>query len=207
VGANKRIIVGGIVFSVVLMLTVSVLLFRSEIARIREAKATRASIMGEIPDFSLVNQAGMMIGRSDLLGRVNLVSFVYTRCTGPCPTLSKQMAQLYSDWVTLPDIQFVTITVDPDFDQPDVLAVYAQRYGADPERWHFLTGERARVYDLVRNGFRASIEDSDTPHEILHSQRFALVDRKGRIRAYLDGESEDLRTAVRPVLKRLLAEN
>ena len=206
-GANKRIIVGGIVFSVVLMLTVSVLLFRSEIARIREAKATRASIMGEIPDFSLVNQAGMMIGRSDLLGRVNLVSFVYTRCTGPCPTLSKQMAQLYSDWVTLPDIQFVTITVDPDFDQPDVLAAYAQSYGADPERWHFLTGERERVYDLVRNGFRASIEDSDTPHEILHSQRFALVDRKGRIRAYLDGESEDLRTAVRPVLKRLLAEN
>jgi protein SCO1/2 len=189
------------------MVTVSFVLFTSEVARIREEKAKHASIMGELPDFSLTNQDRKLVGRSDLLERVNIVNFVFTQCDGPCPALTSQMTRLQKDWVSVLDVQFVSITVDPERDSPDVLSRYVVKQGLDTSRWHFLTGEKDRIHDLIRNGFRTEIGESDGPHEIAHSLRFALVDRMGRIRAYLDGKSEDLTSDVRPMVKRLLAEN
>ena len=205
--SNKRLIIATVGFAIVMMVTVSVILFRKEVARIREEKAKRASIMGELPDFSLTNQAGERIGRSDLLNRVNLVNFVFTNCAGPCPALTSKMSLIQKDWVSVSDVQFVSITVDPDRDSPEALRKYAAGFDFDPERWHFLTGDKARVYDLIKNGFLADVTASDGPHEIMHSLRFALVDRRGRTRAYLDGESKSLLTDLRPMVRRLLAEN
>ncbi len=204
---NKRLIIGIVGFAIVLMLAISGILFTNEIARIREEKATRATVMGELPDFSLINQQGKRVGRSDLLGRVNVVSFMFTECAGPCPALIGQIARLRDDWKSIPDVQFVSISVDPERDVPEVLAAYALRFGAKDDRWHFLTGEEARVYDLIRNGFRASVDESDGPHQILHSLKFAVVDKRGRIRAYLDGASKTMLDDARLVVRRLLAEN
>ena len=207
VPSNKRLIIAIAGLAVVMMVTVSVVLFKKEVTRIREEKAKRASIMGELPDFSLTNQAGERIGRSDLLDRVNVVYFVFTNCAGPCPALTSMMSRIQKDWISVSDVQFVSITVDPDRDSPEVLNKYAAGFDFDSERWHFLTGDKDRVYDLIKNGFRAEVTESDGPHEIMHSLRFALVDRKGRIRAYLDGESESLLIDLRPMVRRLLAEN
>ena len=204
---NKRLIIGIVGLAVVLMLVISTVLFTTEIDRIREAKETRATVMGELPDFALINQEGRRVGRSDLLGHVNVVSFIFTNCTGPCSGLTAQVARLQEDWETVPDVRFVSISVDPERDDPQVLAAYARKFGAKVDRWQFLTGEKARVYDLIRNGFRASVEESADPHQILHSLKFAVVDRRGRIRAYLDGESKSLLADARLVVRRLLAEN
>ena len=204
---DRRLIIWIVGLAFILMVAVSVVLFTSELARIRAEKAKRASIMGDLPDFSLTNQHRKLVGRSDLLERVNIVNFIFTQCGGPCPDLTSQMNLLQKDWGSVLDVQFVSITVDPERDSPDVLFRYVVKQGLDTIRWHFLTGEKDQVYDLIRKGFRAEIGESDGPHEISHSLLLALVDRKGRIRAYLDGKSEDLTSEVRPMVKRLLAEN
>ena len=206
-GPSRRVVFGVLGAAVVLMLTVTAVLFTREIARIREEKARRSEIMGEVPDFSLTDQTGRRVGRSDLLGKVTLVGFMFTRCSGPCGDLTSQMARLQSDWREIDDVQLVSISVDPTVDTRDVLAGYASRAGAIDGKWMFLTGEEDRVVDLVKKGFRAPIAPSVGEHEILHSERFAVVDRVGRIRAYIDGKSEDVVMATRPIVRRLMAEN
>ena len=91
-------------------------------------------------------------------------------------------------------------------DQPDVLKAYATGHGANPDRWLFLTGPESAVARLVRDGFRAPMSRSGSDHTIVHSERFAVVDRRGRIRAYLEGARDDLPVQVRQVVRRLLAE-
>jgi protein SCO1/2 len=100
----------------------------------------------------------------------------------------------------------VSITVDPERDTPAVLARYAERYGADPARWLFLTGDKRAIYRLATDGFRLGVVDPDDAGSstgwlrwaapspawathgskglVMHSQRFVLVDRQARIRAY-----------------------
>lgn len=204
---SRRMILGAVGVSVVLMLTVTVVLFTQEVRRLQAEKAQRASVMGALPDFALIDQAGQTVTRDDLLGRVLVVSFVFTRCAGPCPDLVRQMGVLNSAWGSVEDVAFVSITVDPGFDTPEVLADYARRAGAEDKRWTFLTGSPDRVVDLVRNGFRSSVAPSDGTHQIEHSLKFAVVDRRGRIRAYLDGTSERLISDAQPIVRRLLAEN
>jgi cytochrome oxidase Cu insertion factor (SCO1/SenC/PrrC family) len=204
---NRRLIFGIAGLAVVLMLTVTVVLFRQELTRVREAKLRRATIMGEIPDFRLVDQRGLPIGRDDLLGRIQIVNFVFTNCGGPCPALTEKMATLQNAWLSLPDVEFISISVDPVRDTPAVLADYAARFGAIDGRWRFLTGEPDRVLDLVRKGFKAAVSESEGEHQIEHSRKFAVVDRRGRIRAYLDADTQHLLADAGPIIRRLMAEN
>ena len=82
-------------------------------------------------------------------------------------------------------IQFVSVSVDPARDTPKKLAVYANQVGADPLRWHFLTGPEREISSLVQQGFRLAFAEGTDPAEpITHSQRFVLVDRLGQIRGY-----------------------
>ena len=202
----RRLVIRGLAVAVVLMVIVSGVLFKQEINRIREAKAERAKIMGELPDFALEDQAGRRVGRQDLLGQVSIVSFVFTRCSGSCPPIISRIKQLQDEWASLDRVGFVSVTVDPDYDTPAVLADYGERVGVDADKWRLLTGEPARVYDLIRSGFKASVEPSDGPHEILHSLKLAVVDPSGRIRAYIDSGSGDLKVQASAVVRRLLAE-
>jgi len=161
---------------------------------------------GEVPDFSLIERSGRRVTRADLLGRVWIANFIYTECQETCPLQSARMARLQAEFAAEEAVRFVSITVDPERDTPAVLARYAERYGADPVRWLFLTGEKRHIYRLAKEGFRLGVVDPDdqaaaggllgllTPHPalathgskglVIHSSRFVLVDRRARIRAY-----------------------
>ncbi|MCH7812911.1 MAG: SCO family protein, partial [Planctomycetes bacterium] len=87
-----------------------------------------------------------------------------------------------------PDVRLVSFSVDPERDTPRVLRRYAERYGADPERWLFLTGDEALIRAVAVEGFKlGSMDDL-----ILHSAKFALVDRTGAIRGYYDSGDADV---------------
>ncbi len=86
---------------------------------------------------------------TDLLGKVWIASFVFTRCTAGCPQISTTMKRLQGDLSGYPDVRLVTFTVDPEHDDPGELSRYADAYGADPERWLFLTGEARRNLSAV----------------------------------------------------------
>ncbi len=143
-----------------------------------------------VGDFTLTKSDGRSISRSDLLGKVWIASFVFTRCTGPCPQVSGTMARLQGELADQPDVRLVTFTVDPERDDPGELSRYAEHFGADPRRWLFLTGKEADVHRLLREGFRVPVEknaDGRPGEEIMHSPKLAVVDRQGRVRGYYDG--------------------
>lgn len=149
----------------------------------------------ELPDFALSATSSdgkaRPLRRASLLGRVWVADFVFTRCTGPCPILSARMARAQD---RLPaSVGLISFSVDPDHDTPSVLAAYAARYGADPARWLFVTGPKAEITRLVKDGFLLPVAENAAarPGErVAHSSRFVLIDAQARVRGWYDGEDE-----------------
>ncbi len=113
---------------------------------------------GQLPDFNLIERSGKPISRQDLAGKTWVAAFIFTRCAGPCTQISGSMAQLQSKLQDVPDTRLVSFTVDPEFDSPAVLTKYAERFGADPARWFFVTGEPKPIYELLRQGFKVGVQ-------------------------------------------------
>lgn len=160
--------------------------------RVRE----RLESFGNVPPFSLTERSGKKIQASDLAGKVWIADFIYTHCTDTCPLQSAEMKRLQDRFAKAADLRLVSITVDPKRDTPAVLSRYADRYGADSERWLFLTGAEKTIHSLAEDGFHLPAEEIAVPAPgssgtHLHSLRFALVDRGGAIRGYYDASEKE----------------
>jgi len=146
---------------------------------------------GTVPAFSLVDESGAPFTQAALEGRVSIVDFVFTRCDTICPVLSMKMERIQEKTFDKGDkIKLVSFSVDPKYDTPAVLAEYAQRYHANPERWHFVTGAYDKVYALIEGPFMTSMmrlpdRPSGVP-DIKHGGYFLLVDQKLHIRGIYD---------------------
>jgi len=151
---------------------------------------TPLPVLTQLPDFRLVERSGQKLGLSDLKGKVWIADFIFTRCPGPCPRMSSRMASLERDLRSEAGLRLVSISVDPEFDTREVLAKYAAQYHADEGRWFFLTGDKTAIHHLAKSGFLVGGVDDVT----LHTTRFVLVDRQGRVRGYYSSsDEEDLR--------------
>jgi cytochrome oxidase Cu insertion factor (SCO1/SenC/PrrC family) len=152
--------------------------------------------LGPVGDFTLTERHGQTVRPADLAGKVWVAGFIFTRCAGPCAQVTGSMARLQQECAELKDFRLVSFTVDPEHDTPEVLRDYADRYGADPQCWLFLTGKPEGVYSLIRHGFHLTAQPNEgeerTPgNEILHDTRLAVVDRHGHIRGYYNGTGPD----------------
>ncbi|MAE65875.1 MAG: photosynthetic protein synthase I [Phycisphaeraceae bacterium] len=164
-----------------------------------------------LPPFTLTERSGAPMGTEQLSGRIWIADFIFTRCMGVCPRLTREMSHLHAalaDHAARDDIRFVSITVDPEHDTPERLAAYADRFDADPQRWLFLTGERKTIWTLSRDGFKLPVADNpdDRMMPIIHTQNFILVDRRGRIRGYYDAMDPERLSRLRNDLDLLLRE-
>lgn len=117
---------------------------------------------GDVPDFSLLERNGQQVTKADLLGKVWIADFIFTRCVEKCPLVSSRMAGLQDVFATEDDVRLVSISVDPEHDTPAVLTRYAAGLGAHPQRWLFLTGDKTHIYKLAREGFRLGVFDAPT---------------------------------------------
>lgn len=145
-----------------------------------------------VPDFNLTERSGRQFTRQDLDGQVWVADFIFTRCAGICPVMSANMRKLQDK---LPkEIRLISFSVDPYNDTPEVLREYANRYGADPERWLFLTGDPKTIQDLSVGGFKLALDPTGgtEAEPITHSSRFVLVDQAGHIRGYYGTEDADV---------------
>ncbi len=160
------------------------------------------------PTFSLTRQDEQTITKDDLLGKVWIADFIFTRCAGPCPKLSARMRSIQSSLAEkTTDVRLVSFTLDPENDKPDVLRRYANRFRADPDIWWFLTNNSEdRMHELVEKGFFQSVFPGTEDQPIVHSNYFVLVDRKGHIRAAHDGMDPASKDRVLRDLDELLAE-
>lgn len=134
------------------------------------------------PEFALTSQDGAEVKLADLRGKVVAVTFIFTRCTDTCPVLTPMMSfvqdRLGSDFGT--KIAFVSITVDPERDTPEVLKEYGEAFGTNFAGWFFLTGSPPAIADVVRRYgvFAAKRENGNVDHTFLTS----IIDRRGVLR-------------------------
>lgn len=147
-----------------------------------------------VPPFALTERSGAPVNNADLLGKVWVASFVFSRCTGPCPSVSATMAKLQADLdlANRPDLRLVTFTFDPDTDTPAALKTYADHFRADPDRWLFLTGSEAELHRLARDTFKIGVArnakpDAPAGEKFEHTTYLAVVDKKGLVRGHFHG--------------------
>ena len=165
----------------------------------RGRQAERLPVLGTVPEFILTERSGRPIRRSDLDGTPWVADFVFTHCTGMCPALSARLADVRrrAAEAGVP-ARYVSFSVDPANDTPEVLRQYAERVGATGTDWYFVTGSRDALYDLIGKGFKLSVEERSPAavtasggELIAHSDRFVLVDGAGQIRGYYHGLDAD----------------
>jgi len=141
--------------------------------------------IAEVPDFSFTTQEGKTLTKADLLGKVWVADFIFTRCAGPCPIMTSHMAELASKVAKTPNVKLVSISVDPAYDTPEVLAQYAANVHADPTQWYFVTGPLDKVTTFTQQGMKQPLvsEPGAMPN---HSTRFLVIDQAGMIRSCHD---------------------
>ena len=157
---------------------------------------TMLPVFGQIPDFELVDSHGGDVDLEYLRDKLFVVNFFFTTCTATCPEQTRRIHELQQTLQSHPDwgdMRLLSITVDPGHDTPEVLRVYAEAAGADPEHWLFLTGSREAIWELSQEGFKLGVGDAppDAEMPLFHSPRFVLVDFYGRIRGYYDGLTDE----------------
>lgn len=123
----------------------------------------------------------------DLEGKVWIVDFIYTNCPAECPRMTSKMHGLEKRTAAEPEVYFLSISVDPDRDTPEVLKEFAGRYGAPNERWRFVTGDHSSVHLLAYQTFHVG----DVIGKIEHSTKFAVLDKHRTVRGYYSSFSED----------------
>jgi len=147
---------------------------------------------GAAPPFTLTTQDGTSLSGTELLGKVWMADFMFTRCQTLCPVLSMRMKALQTGLRDRTEWSLVSFTVDPEHDTPEILNAYAQAQGANTELWTFLTGDKEAIYDLSISGFHLGVDDEGGTEvePILHSQRIILIDGENEIRGYYDAQDD-----------------
>lgn len=161
-------------------------------------------VLGHLSGFELTDSQGQSFTQSQLKNKIWVADFIFTTCAGPCPVMTRQLASLYRSFLLEKDVDFVSFSVNPEYDTPQILAEYAKGFNADTNRWHFLTGSKDIIQRLAQSDFK--IGSKEDP--IFHSEKFVLVDRTLRIRGYYEGtENEGRRKLLRDIAKLLKEKN
>lgn len=165
----------------------------------RIGPVARPPVLGEVAPFTLTNQDGAAITLADLNGRPWIADIIFTRCPGPCLRMSRQMKELQDALPQRNHTKLVTLTTDPEFDTPPILKRYAERFGADTNRWIFLTGTKKQIGEVASGSLKLSAvetkpEQRESPDDLfVHSTILVAVDKRGKLRAVFQtgGEGVD----------------
>ena len=164
-------------------------------------------VIGPVADFTLTNQSGRTVTLADLRGRVWLADIIFTRCPGPCTRMTRQMKSIQDALPSASRAQLVSLTTDPDFDSPKVLAEYGQRFGANPDRWTFLTGPKKDIAHLAIDSLKLTTvekkpEERQSDDDLfVHSTIFVLMDKQARLRGVYETGGDGVEwTNVHPVI-------
>lgn len=201
---RSRLIGAGLVL-VVLILLLAMLV---EHLQSQAARGRPLLVIGPIGDFTLTNQNGGAVSLGDLRGKVWVADIIFTRCAGPCPRMTRQMKELQDALPPVSQAKLVTLTTDADFDTPPVLKLYAERFGADTNRWMFLTGAKQEIAKLAIDLLKLTAvakppEERQSPADLfVHSTIFVVADKQARLRGVFEttGEGIDPRAVQTQIL-------
>lgn len=153
-------------------------------------------VLGQLGEFTLMDQNGRPTRASDLRGKPWVAAFMFTRCPTICPRITRRMQalQVRAKERDVP-LELVSFSVDPEHDTPEVLRAYAARFKADQSSWRFLTGD----FDVVRKtsveGFKLALQGRPDPQKehmgLLHGSHLVLVDGELRLRGFYRTDSDE----------------
>ena len=159
--------------------------------------AGKASPYHQVAEFIARNQMGDVVHlNADLLEKILVVNFMFTRCPSVCPRLTRAMLQLQKAYKPTPMrrndtiMQLISITVDPDFDTVGALHAYSLHSGANPDHWWFLTAPKKDIYHYARHELHVASAEGEGDggiDDFIHTQQIVLLDHNRHIRGYYDG--------------------
>ena len=154
-----------------------------------------------VPSTALLDQRGRRFSFANTGGRTTIVSFIYTRCRDAqmCPLVAAKFARMQRELRGTP-IRLVTVTLDPAYDTPNVLARFGTAYGANPAAWTFVTGPTTAIDELV--GRFGIVVARPRPDLVVHSEAAIIIDAGGRVARFIDGATwlpDDVLGAARQV--------
>lgn len=158
----------------------------------RRAGYPELPIISTVGDFNLTNQLGSALSLDDLKGQVWVADVMFTRCPGPCLTISRKFAELQKRLPENKNVKLVSLTVDPDYDTPKILEQYGKKLGTDSDKWWFLTGDKSEIRRLAIRDMKFVAVDKDEEDMgseddlFIHSTTFMVVDRRGNVRRIID---------------------
>lgn len=163
-------------------------------------------VLGPVADFTLTNQDGQLATLADFTNQVWVADIVFTRCAGPCPRMTGQMRSLQNLLPEESRAKLVTLTTDPEFDSPAALKKYGERFGADSNRWTFLTGTKGEIAGLAAGSLKLGsvpIKPADRLNDVdlfIHTTIFVVVDKHARLRGDFEtgGDGVDWTNSVQP---------
>ena len=141
----------------------------------------------KVPEFAFINQDSIIISNEDFNKKVYVAEFFFTSCPSICPIMNKNMKRIENRFGKRQDFGIASFSIDPIKDTPSVLKAYAETYEVFSQNWHFLTGEKDKIYNLANEGF--NIFASVNPRVaggFEHQGYFALIDKNGFIRCRSD---------------------
>ncbi|MFZ1694075.1 MAG: SCO family protein [Flavobacteriales bacterium] len=165
-----------------------------------------------ISDFALIDQRGDTITKASIAGRIVVADFFFTTCPTICPKMTKNLERVQQAYAGDRRLVILSHSVTPEMDSVPVLAAYAELHGADPQQWHFLTGERKQIYALARRSYFACLDEGDGGlQDFVHTENIVLVDPRGRLRGFYDGtnpkETDDLIRDIKKLLRELKSDS
>ena len=141
----------------------------------------------KVPDFAFLNQDSLLITNNDYKGKVYVVEFFFTTCPTICPIMNENLIQIQNRFTNFKNFGVASFTINPDYDTPQILKEYAEKYGVTNLNWNLMTGASQQIYDLANTGFNIFASQSpNSPGGFEHSGMFALVDKNGFIRSRVD---------------------
>ncbi|MFA0963087.1 SCO family protein [Roseivirga sp. BDSF3-8] len=153
-----------------------------------EGQVVRDTVYDTIDDFAFVNQDSMVVTNATVDGKIYVADFFFTSCTTICPKMKQQMVRVYDRYKGNEEVALLSFSIDPEYDTVNLLNNYAEALGVSSDTWHFLTGEKEKIYEIGQGSFRVTAKEDPTARDgFLHSGAFTLVDKEGRVRGYYDG--------------------
>lgn len=165
-------------------------------------------VLSNVQPFSFTNQDGRNVTQKDVEGKVYVTEYFFTTCPSICPMLNNNMMKIYEAYKNEPGFVIVSHTCDPERDSAARLKQYADSMKVDTRHWWFLTGRKDSLYNTARNSYLLDDPQNNLQNideQFLHTQFFALVDKRGRVRKIYDGlkkeELEELKKDIAGLLK------
>ncbi|CAH0347366.1 SCO family protein [Bacillus sp. CECT 9360] len=148
----------------------------------------------DVESFTFTDQEEKPFSKSDLDGRVWVADFIFTSCEDVCLPMTSNMAQLQQQLNDegIKDVEFVSFSVDPEVDSPQVLKEFGASFNADFSNWHFLTGyTQNEIEEFAMDNFKTIVQKPEAEDQVIHGTDFYLIDKEGKIIRYYTGLNKD----------------